>query len=418
MDEKPRDDDGWQKPPIYYPPVQTYNYMPEPINPVHELIRAMKSLLWSSGFLTYIIMLIISVILLFAITPAIQGWITTPSADTGELPTEMIFLILPVPVGLFLLSGLSFQIWHLIVLAILGSSFFYAVYDLYRSWSKKDNSALISITTPEKAKSGLEGVGKLFMATAFFSLVYFVLIEAGGVVTETPGFEELASIELLYRLFSAAVFEELVSRILLIGFPLLMIALIMKWKPPYSKLLIGGGMRLNIITLLLILSSSLIFAFAHVQSWDFWKVPQVFVSGMALGYAFVAYGVYASILLHFSVNFTSSVLITLWPDNFGLELGIGLIFLVWIVVGAFFFFDYLLRFSRRMMELMKIKTAPRPVQQGPGYGYPPQYPPPQAAPPYQTQTAYRGYVCPNCGNTNAGYKDGELVCMRCGHITR
>lgn len=413
-----------------YIPQQQWYYGPAPFNPIKEIVKTIKTVLWSTGFLVFMLMLVLSVALLFALTPAIQDWITAPTAD-GSNPTETLFLILPIPVGIVKLSGLSFQVWHLFMLTILAACFFYGLYDLFTSWLSKKDNALLSMIYPEKASSGLEGVGKLLMATTFFSMVYFLLLGAGGVVPETPGFETLATTELLYRLFSASVYEELVSRVLFIGLPILLMALLLKWKRPYLKFLLGGGMRLNVVTTSWIFISALIFAYAHVPSWDLWKFPQVFISGMALGYAFVAFGLYASILLHFSVNFVTGSVVALWPDNFALQVGVGLAYLIWIIAGSYFFFNYSQRFIRRMREMMGMRTTrqmPNQYPEGTGtheyYGPAPQnyhyptsqhpsaHPPPQVTP---HQPMQRGFVCRFCGNTSAKYENRAFTCLRCGN---
>jgi ribosomal protein L37AE/L43A len=122
------------------------------------------------------------------------------------------------------------------------------------------------------------------------------------------------------------------------------------------------------------------------------------VSGLALGYAFVRFGLYASILLHFSINFVTS-----WVYEFTSEesvgfLILGMVVLLWIVAGSYFFVDYSFRFGRRLLGMDPIpktqraarRKVTREVPQG------------------------RGFVCPHCGNVAARYENGVLICLRCG----
>jgi hypothetical protein len=269
---------------------------------------------------------------------------------------------------------------------------------MFASWLDRKKGFEESLTEPEKAGTGIEGVAKLYFAITFFSFVYFLLLEGGGISPTTPAFEEMSMNELLYRLFNAAVWEELVSRSVLIGVPLLVLAVFLRWERPYYRFLIGGGMRLNALTIWLIIISSLVFAFAHVGSWDLWKVPQVLVSGMALGYAFVRFGVHASILLHFSINFVTSWVYELWPEDSIAIIILGMMVLLWIFAGAYFFIDYSLRFGRKFVGLGRTpQDEMREARQKMPAGI----------------QAQRGFVCSHCGNISARYENGMLICLRC-----
>lgn len=421
----------YQHPP---PPTTPQMMYQPPKDPAKEMLRTIKAMLWSTAFISYLVVLVLSFIIVLAMTPEIQEWITTPSVPSVDdpsvllLPEGVFFLIFPVPLLLFTFSGAGFQTWHILMLVILILAFSYGKYDLFRDWLSRKNQVLLSLTAPEKAKSSLEGVAKLFMASSFFSMVYFVFLAITSVEMNTPNFDEFSRPELIYGLFNAAVFEELVSRLLLIGVPLVIIAIINKWKNPLKKL-IGGGLDINPMTMGLITFSAIFFALAHVGGWDFWKVPQVLVTGFALGYAFVKYGLHASILLHFSINLTSSAL-EIWPDNLFLSSMLGMVFFIWIIIGCYFFFDYIWR----LLKKLGIIREPRPVQQMPPnlYGPPPQTghhspgpptqyaynsqpgpPPSNIPPPPRVQPEPKGFVCPNCGNTGAIYAEGKLTCMRC-----
>ncbi len=421
-------------------PVPQMVYRP-PQEPIKEMFRIIKAMLWSTAFISYLMILVLSFIIVLAMTPEIQEWITTPSIPSADdpsvllLPEGVFFLIFPVPVLLFTFSGAGFQAWHILMLSILILAFSYGKYDLIKDWLSRKNQVLLSLTAPEKAKSSLEGVAKLFMASSFFGMVYFVFLAITNVEMNTPNFDEFSRPELIYGLFNAAVFEELISRLLLIGVPLLIIALVKRWNNPLKKL-IGGGLDINYMTMGLITFSAIFFALAHVGGWDFWKVPQVLVTGFALGYAFVRYGLHASILVHFSINLTSSAL-EIWPDNIILGSILGMAYFIWIIIGGYFFFDYIWRLLKKLGTIQE----PRPAQQmPPQHGYPPQHPgyspqagqqyqgpPPQYAynpqtgqqpynvpPPPIAQPEPKGFVCPNCGNTGAIYSQGKLTCMRCG----
>ncbi|MDO9537876.1 MAG: CPBP family glutamic-type intramembrane protease [Thermoplasmata archaeon] len=399
-----------------------------------------------------------SFIIVLGMTPEIQDWVTTPipqAADPSilELPIEYIFIITPVPTLLFTINGPAFQAWHFMILGILVCAFTYANFDMLKCWMSKKGRVLASFITPEKATSSLEGVAKLFMASIFFSVAYFIFLAMINVEMGSPDFDSLSRPELIYGLFSASVYEEFISRVLLVGVPLVIAGLIQKRDKPFLKIF-GGGLGLTPLTLALITFSSLMFAFAHVASWDFWKVPQVLITGYALGWAFTRYGLHASILIHFSINLSSSVT-EIWPNNAGVEMLMSIFILIWMVAGAYFFIHYLIEFLTKLMPkrlVLQASTAPPPVM---GYAPPPpphwqqmqyqpppptnwQYPqgtvppPPRAydqpqqppparpivqPPPQRPQPAGSGgFVCPNCSSTGASYDAGKLTCMKCGSV--
>ena len=432
-----------------HPPPQPMQ-MPyrEPEDPVRELLRMVKGMLWSTAFISYLAIIVMSFIIVLAMTPEIQNWITTPSVPSAddpsilENPIEYIFIIFPFPVLLFTISGAGFQAWHILMLSILIGAFAYSKYELWKDWLSRRGQMLISLTNPDKAKSSIEGVAKLFMACSFFSTMYFIFLELGSIEMNSPAFDEFARAELIYGLFNASVFEELISRVLLIGVPLLAIGIARKWKNPWKKLF-GGNVDITPMTMSLITFAAIFFALAHVGSWDLWKVPQVLVTGFALGYAFVRYGLHASIMIHFSINLSSSIM-EIWPDSMLAGGILGMSFFIWIVIGGYFFFDYIWRLLIKLkflsrpqpnIQTSQINYGPPPQagyqQPSPGYQQsyqepvqhqqqthvpsqpPPQYIPP---PPQMRQMSSRGFICPNCGNTGASYADGRLTCLRCKAI--
>ena len=428
-------DDYFQHP----PPQPMQMAYQNPIDPIKDIFRMVKAMLWSTAFISYLAIIVISFIIVLAMTPEIQSWIATPQPSVDdpsilESPIEYIFIIFPFPVLLFTIGGAEFQAWHILMLSLLIGAFAYSNYDILKDWLSRRGQMLLSLTAPDKAKSSLEGVAKLFMACSFFSTMYFIILTLSSIEMETPPFDEFSRAELIYGLFNASVFEELISRVLLIGIPLLAIALVQKWNKPWKKLL-GGGLDITPMTMSLITFAAIFFALAHVGSWDLWKVPQVLVTGFALGYAFVRYGLHASIMIHFSINLSSSIM-EIWPDSLLAGGILGMSFFIWIVIGCYFFFDYIWR----LLIKLKFVSRPQPMVQtsqinyGPppqaGYQHsnqqtvqnqqthipeqPPQYvqPPPQ----FRQMQNSRGFICPKCGNTGASYTEGRLTCLRCKAI--
>ncbi|KYK25978.1 MAG: hypothetical protein AYK23_03315 [Candidatus Proteinoplasmatales archaeon SG8-5] len=364
--------------------------------PFKEMLYVMKAALWSTSAISYLVLLVLSVAFLFALTPDIQNWISTPLPN-GVMHEEVLFIIFPLPMKFAELDGMAFQAWHIVVLGIFALCFFYGLYRMLGPMLENRKAAEDSLVNPDRAGTGIQTVAKLFFAVTFFSFLYFVFLEGGGVSPDTPAFDQMSTNELLYRLFSASVWEEIVSRSLLIGFPLMLFAAALKWDRPYTKFLLGGGMRLNTLTIWLIIISSVVFALAHVGSWDFWKVPQVLVSGMALGFAFVRFGLYASVLLHFSINFVTSWVYEFASGNEAVEVLLGMVVLLWIIAGSYFFIDFTLKFGKKLLGIDR--TARKVPEENRHI-------------PVESRTP-GGFVCPHCGNYSARYGNGVLTCLRC-----
>ena len=147
---------------------------------------------------------------------------------------------------------------------------------------------------------------------------------------------------------------------------------------------------------------------------------------LAFGFLYLKLGLYASIMMHFAIDFMS-VPLNVWPDNLAVTLTIGLFVLAWLAIGVPYM---LLYFSKGLGWLLGRRVwpdlppkPPEPVYVGyyPPYAPAPAYPAPQSAPPapYGGVPPRRAdddhaYLCNNCGNSEAVYTEGKLVCTRCG----
>ncbi len=99
----------------------------------------------------------------------------------------------------------------------------------------------------------------------------------------------------------AAVWEEVIVRMAFIGVPMAVLALCHLRKDFWKYLLGGFGMsRLSVV---LILVSALVFGFGHLSGWGFWKVLPTTITGIALGYLYVRFGIHVSIAFHFLVDY-------------------------------------------------------------------------------------------------------------------
>jgi hypothetical protein len=213
-----------------------------------------------------------------------------------------------------------------------------------------------------------------------------------------------------------------------------------KVKDPKHYIL-GGGFQFGKAELALLLFSSVMFGLAHSFNWDIYKVIPAFLAGLAMGYLFLKFGLYAAIMFHFFTDYLS-ISLTIWPNSQDLTTGFELLFLVFIIVGVVYFVHYTFKASELFFGIKLRRAKPVPIlpayyppnynQYGQGYNpyqqYPPyvyqQYPQNPPTPPYQpplpppaeprTPDQGFGFICPHCGGKEARYENGRFECLKCG----
>lgn len=326
-------------------PNQGIPIIPKQKGPIEELVDIFKTVSWSFSFPLYLIMLVFSCILLDILTPSVLAW-------GGSGGAGVVFIsIIPGPTG-FMVDGVFFQIWFMFVVVCINICVIKALLDFY---SKID--CIKRFTMPDKARGGIETTAKLFFASIFFVYGYFLILEIFGISPSTPDFDSMPTEQLVYGVVNAAVNEELVSRVMLIGIPLFFMSV---WNigprmVQYRKdgmlrakmrLLFGGGLPLNHVTITLIFLSSLAFATAHLYSWDLYKILPTMISGAFMGYLFVTRGLHMSIIFHFSTNFIFFAS-ELWDDNMTILVIVGLIIIIWMITGSYHFIKFWLGVFKR-----------------------------------------------------------------------
>jgi len=263
---------------------------------------------------------------------------------------DYLFISLPYPPYLF---GLPIVItgWALvgffifIALAIIISNLYLFISSYPKVIHLLEN-ALKSLRAPMmESKNSIIMLAQLFLAVISFNFLYNQVLAWGQVPVHTPDFSSLSDWAFIYNLTNAAVYEEIISRVLLIGMPLLIIhALTGKLIEQKRNYLLGGGFEISKITIILIIFSSLTFGLAHAPGWDYWKVLPTFITGFALGYLFIRKGVFAAILLHFTVNFLT-IPLRLINYQLGPTLLFSFLFLFWVAIGLVYIGYYIYRIS-------------------------------------------------------------------------
>ena len=276
----------------------------------------------------------------------------------------------------------------------------------------------------------------LMFAVFFINTAIVLAMMAIGSEVADP-IEEMETWELLFLLANASVWEELVIRVLMIGLPLIAVDAAMRrgLRKPH-KYVLGGGISIGRVEVALILVSSVIFGFGHLEGWGVWKVFPSGLAGVAFGYLYLRHGLAASILLHFSFDYLSMPLLV-FDGSLALTLTVGIGILLWIGLGLLF----AIYFTIRIVEFLRGRTLfdperrgamapvpagtlyrqPQPARQPDGWvgaDRPSTHESPRfsdgggAMPP--PSGSY--FICPVCGSTGARWMDGKLQCLSCGRL--
>lgn len=313
-----------------------------------------------------------------------------------------LYVAVPWLVRFLSLPGVWFVLFYILLVAAVLLSFLVMLYLGRREMLKE-------MGFRPTRHSGAYAVGTLFLAVLTMNTAYYLLIGLFGIDPSTGGSAGSQLWELMYSLLRASVWEEVICRILYIGLPLAVVYAVKGGAAPYRRYVLGGNFRFGPWEKVFLIFSSSMFALAHVFSWDLWKVPPTFVAGLALGYLFLRYGVYASIMLHFTIDYLSMPT-EVWPGE-GTDIALGLFLLVAMLVGVV----YLGYYSIRALELFSGRTILRWEGRTPASYY--QFP--RSALPYEPRPGPSygpsfGFVCKYCGGTEARYVDGRFQCTRCG----
>lgn len=203
-----------------------------------------------------------------------------------------IILLIPHICTVATLYGTSMSIyWTFILITFLFSVF----------WTFRQSKPLLDrniLDDPDKAESTpLYWISLLFGSIIMMELIVIAIESLFGVTIDVPeGLPSDASGLAVFLYTEAGVWEEIVSRIVWIGLPMMIVAVYMKNPQPWRYLF--GGFGFSKVSVALILISTVVFAFAHMEGWGWSKVPLVMFGGIVMGYIFVRFGLFASIFYH------------------------------------------------------------------------------------------------------------------------
>jgi hypothetical protein len=344
-----------------------------------------------------------------------------------------LFIITPWLVDIFRVSDIGLSIYYLFLVATIAASF---VWMLRKSLHKFGHELTFQIH--DEGHSPLYMISTLFFAVIAFNILFYIVIGLFGGSASVPS-QSADLWQILFSYAQASVWEELITRVLLLGVPLLIVAIATNKVKDPKHYILGGGFQFGKAELALLIFSSAMFGFAHSFNWDLYKVLPAFLAGLAMGYLFLKFGLYAAIMFHFFTDYLS-ISLSIWTNNTGLELGLGLLILVFVAVGVVYFVHYSFKAIELFTGIKMNKEKPVPqayyptqtyynpygqgyypyqyqpygYQQYPQYPQPPPYqpPPPPPAEPRSPEQGF-GFTCPHCGGKEARYEDGKFECLRC-----
>ncbi|HID73988.1 MAG TPA: CPBP family intramembrane metalloprotease [Thermoplasmata archaeon] len=242
----------------------------------------------------FVVLLILSHLVALAIAVAVVP---------GELihRSVSLYLVTPWPVSIVTIGGAVLVAYFIaVVAAILLATARTAV----RSRTfPSELRRLVAFRHPGASSDVMLLIHILLIHLAL-AMLYIICLHAVGISMRTPDFESMPDWELLFILANASVYEEGITRVLMIGLPLLVVDILRRRWHPVRRYIVGGGLPLDTPALVLLAASSTVFALAHVvEGWDVWKFPPTLLAGLMFGVLFLRRGLHASIMFHFMIDY-------------------------------------------------------------------------------------------------------------------
>ncbi len=241
------------------------------------------------------------------------------TADFHNPPSDTMFLVSPIFPFIHALpitvTGPAFVVWVIfLAAAVVGSIAYFWVQEGKDTIHRIKHGFNNRMGPTINSNNGSVILPQVFASNLFFNgaIIGFIFVVM-GTASATPARlgPEAAAWDLAYIFLHASVYEEIIVRFLYLGVPLCIFTLAYKGfkkekilpKQDVLKTLLGGTDNFGNVEIALIIISALIFALAHVPSWDWYKAIPTFIGGLFMGYLFIKKGIHASIILHFAIDY-------------------------------------------------------------------------------------------------------------------
>ncbi len=272
--------------------------------------------------------------------------------------------ILPTPVGLMVLQFTMMVQWHSIMIgAILMSVCVMLIVDTpVMVRNAKRSLGRMELPTFRTDNTWIL-IFRMYMAIVGFYVIYNIILSLFTVTPEAPAFDEQPLWQQLHSFAVASVWEEILTRVLMLGLPLLVYHVIADRKEAsVGRYLVGGGFKIDTAAFVLIFVSSMVFALAHVAGWDLWKVLPTMISGFAFGYLFLKRGLWAAIILHFTFDYLGMTTDVLKEWGIDITILFNLFFIFWVLVGVVLLIHYLVIIINEGPDVLRTALwGPRPT---------------------------------------------------------
>jgi len=343
------------------------------------------------------------------------------------------YFITPFVVGIYAIQGIGYAVIYVLFLLIALIAFV-SVLRGSRNFTKE-----LTLRNNRVEGSTLFLISSLLMTYMFVSLAVVFILEAIGQSPSAPNFSSNPVYMNYFLFLFAPVWEEIAARVLLIGLPLLIIASLRHTKDrPSWRYLYGGNLPMTPAAVFFLIVSSVMFGLGHWlagSGWGFWKIFPASIAGLFLGYLFLKKGLFAAIIFHFGVDAEELLLLS---NSNAAAIFSAFAIVVWALIGFMFFIYYILLMmsflSSRSLLPEKVReryvahtttaqASPASATVSSAQGGQQEHVPLR---PYEEGRYTRinhdetifGFVCSNCGSTEARYKDGTFICVHCGKETK
>ncbi len=241
-----------------------------------------------------------------------------------------IQVIIPTPTRIATLTGIGSEIWWIMLVCALTAAVCYGIWRYLKAAkiSKAEGE-------PENLmKTGLFWVAILFSANLALEVVLMYIAMACGLTIDSSWMNDYTHEELLLMLAHASFWEEIITRVIFIGIPMFVIQIIRTKKLNAAKYLVGG-FGMSKAAVVLIVFSGIMFGLAHDSGWGMTKAAITCIGGIVMGYVFVRFGLYASILMHFMTDYLSSFMYSGFGLSFISIIGMRVFLIMGFVAIAF-----------------------------------------------------------------------------------
>lgn len=222
-----------------------------------------------------------------------------------------LYVYVPYKVTIFPLKGTALYAYFLFLVFSIIASVIWIVKNESKDALKIFKDAM-RFKKPLRfdSKNSFILIPQLFLLYYFFITVYWNSLHITGLYSPWDG-KYPPSWELMFKYANASVYEEVYFRLLLIGILLFIIDFARRKNKPIFRYVFGGGFEFDFVTILLLIISSTIFGYAHVFfPSTIYKFPPMVFIGLVFGYLFLKKGIYAAIILHFSINYMDMLAIS------------------------------------------------------------------------------------------------------------